>query len=105
MLNFFQHHWSRREKYLMRIGALRAALALVLGVLLAALLIVWQVGKNDIRSNTLRTEAHEMQPGQTIPPNAGPIGGPFKLVNQDGHTISDADFRGKYLLIYFGYTY
>jgi len=36
----------------------------------------------------------------------GPVvGGPFSLVDGDGHTVTDADFRGKYLLVYFGYTY
>lgn len=33
------------------------------------------------------------------------IGGPFTLVDQDGRTVTDADFRGKYMLVYFGYTY
>ncbi len=33
------------------------------------------------------------------------IGGPFTLVSGDGHTVTDRDFRGKYLLVYFGYTY
>ena len=33
------------------------------------------------------------------------IGGPFKLVDQHGRAVSDADFRGQYMLIYFGYTY
>jgi len=33
------------------------------------------------------------------------IGGPFVLVNQDGKTVSEDDFKGKYMLIYFGYTY
>ena len=37
--------------------------------------------------------------------NKGPIGGPFALTDQDGRPRSDADFRGKLLLIYFGYTY
>lgn len=33
------------------------------------------------------------------------IGGPFTLVDQNGRTVSDADFRGRYMLIYFGYAY
>ena len=33
------------------------------------------------------------------------IGGPFELVDQHGATRTDADFRGSYLLIFFGYTY
>ena len=38
--------------------------------------------------------------------NAGPaVGGPFTLTDQNGATRSDADFRGKIMLIYFGYTY
>ncbi|HEY3918554.1 MAG TPA: SCO family protein [Stellaceae bacterium] len=38
--------------------------------------------------------------------NAGPaVGGPFSLVDQDGATRRDSDFRGKVMLVYFGYTY
>ncbi len=33
------------------------------------------------------------------------VGGPFTLVNQDGETVTDADFRGRPMLIYFGFTY
>lgn len=37
--------------------------------------------------------------------NRGPIGGPFDLVDQNGRHHTDAEFRGKFLLLYFGYTY
>jgi cytochrome oxidase Cu insertion factor (SCO1/SenC/PrrC family) len=33
------------------------------------------------------------------------IGGPFHLVDEDGRARSDADFRGKLMLIYFGYSF
>jgi len=36
---------------------------------------------------------------------SGAVGGPFTLIDQNGATRSDADFRGKVMLIYFGYTY
>jgi cytochrome oxidase Cu insertion factor (SCO1/SenC/PrrC family) len=32
------------------------------------------------------------------------IGGPFTLTNQDGKRVTDQDFRGKYMLVVFGYT-
>jgi protein SCO1 len=39
--------------------------------------------------------------------NAGgpSIGGPFTLESSAGKTVTDRDFRGKYMLVYFGYTY
>ena len=32
------------------------------------------------------------------------IGGPFQLVGGDGKLVTDRDFRGRWMLIYFGYT-
>lgn len=33
------------------------------------------------------------------------IGGPFSLIDQHGRTVTDQSLRGRYLLIYFGYTF
>jgi protein SCO1/2 len=33
------------------------------------------------------------------------VGGPFTLTSQDGKKVSDSQFRGRYMLIAFGYTY
>ena len=33
------------------------------------------------------------------------IGGPFSLVDQNGHAVTDRSFPGKYRIVYFGYTF
>lgn len=33
------------------------------------------------------------------------VGGPFTLVNQDGRPVTEKDFLGKYMLVFFGYTF
>ena len=33
------------------------------------------------------------------------IGGPFSLVDQTGKTVTDQDFRGRYMLVFFGFTH
>ncbi|WP_354311185.1 SCO family protein [Sphingomonas trueperi] len=44
--------------------------------------------------------------GTEPPPLAGArVGGPFTLTDQNGKTVTDADFAGKYRIVYFGYTY
>ncbi|HEX7564405.1 MAG TPA: SCO family protein [Bradyrhizobium sp.] len=35
----------------------------------------------------------------------GPIGGPFTLSDQNGKPRRDIDFRGKLMIVYFGYTF
>ena len=39
------------------------------------------------------------------PIRAGGIGGPFTLIDGTGKTVTDASFRGKWMLLYFGYTH
>ncbi|MEJ2375845.1 MAG: SCO family protein [Pseudolabrys sp.] len=40
-----------------------------------------------------------------VGPGPSAIGGPFTLTDQDGKTITDQDFKGKPLLVFFGYTH
>ena len=35
----------------------------------------------------------------------GGVGGPFTLTDGSGRTVTDRDLRGRYLLVYFGYTF
>jgi cytochrome oxidase Cu insertion factor (SCO1/SenC/PrrC family) len=37
--------------------------------------------------------------------NREPVGGPFSLTDHGGKPRTEADFRGKFLLVYFGFTY
>ncbi|WP_050630372.1 SCO family protein [Bradyrhizobium viridifuturi] len=37
--------------------------------------------------------------------NREPVGGPFALTDQAGHERTDRDFRGRLMLVYFGFTY
>ncbi len=43
--------------------------------------------------------------GQVITTGQADVGGPFRLTDQNGKPVSDADFRGRYMLIYFGYSF
>ena len=38
-------------------------------------------------------------------PGSVPIGGPFTLVDHTGSTVTEKDYRGKYLLVFFGFTH
>ncbi len=44
---------------------------------------------------------------QDTPPAAlaAAIGGPFRMTDHNGRAVTDADFRGRPMIVYFGYTY
>jgi protein SCO1/2 len=48
---------------------------------------------------------HEIPTGPTHVTGPAAVGGPYQLIDQDGHSRSSADFHGKYQLVYFGYTF
>ena len=42
--------------------------------------------------------------GGTVPGDTPAVGSPFRLVADGGRIVADHDLRGRYLLVYFGYT-
>ncbi len=46
-----------------------------------------------------------LQPQGTLVEGKALIGGPFSLVDTDGKRVTDRDFRGKLMLVFFGYTH
>jgi cytochrome oxidase Cu insertion factor (SCO1/SenC/PrrC family) len=56
----------------------------------------------------IATEVTEPSPTELIEglvSGRAPVGGPFELTDQTGHRRTNADFRGKLVVLYFGYTY
>jgi len=43
--------------------------------------------------------------GRVVSTGQADVGGPFRLTGQDGKSVTDQDFRGRYMLIYFGYSF
>jgi protein SCO1/2 len=69
---------------------------------LAAGLLLTGAGWSSSQSPDERSAARLMD---DLMWNRGPIGGPFALIDHTGKPRTDQDFRGKLLLIYFGYSY
>jgi protein SCO1 len=45
------------------------------------------------------------RPAEEPPLQGARMGGPFTLMDQNGRTVHDSEFAGRYRLIYFGYTF
>ncbi|MBL4618191.1 MAG: SCO family protein [Robiginitomaculum sp.] len=64
----------------------------------AIVLIIFIGGWMWVKSNNQPQQA-------TLSSGRASIGGDFTLINQDGVTVTQDDFRGKAMLVYFGYAY
>lgn len=47
----------------------------------------------------------DVQKNRVVTSGTALIGGPFELVGKDGKTVTDQDFRGRYMLVFFGFTH
>lgn len=81
------------KKRLIRIG-IGSVLALIVGAGIAW----WQVQNEQAQ----RAAQSAGGPGAVTP--GVQIGGPFSLTDHTGQTVTDADFRGRLMLVYFGFT-
>jgi protein SCO1/2 len=64
----------------------------------AGLIIGTALGTLALRSTSSTSEDRVEVTGKPL------IGGPFSLVDQTGKRVTDEDYRGKYMLVFFGYT-
>jgi cytochrome oxidase Cu insertion factor (SCO1/SenC/PrrC family) len=72
---------------------LRLAIGTLIGLGIAAGIVWWQISSLPTGSSS------GTQTGTAL------VGGPFSLTDQTGRPVTDADYRGRYLLIYFGFTF
>jgi protein SCO1/2 len=58
-----------------------------------------------LKMRTITASAPTAVPGEIRIGSDVAIGGPFALTDQNGRRVTDKDFAGRFMLIYFGYTY
>ena len=73
----------------------------MIGLVLAGVLAGAGLGVLAFRAPSSTTEV-ETQERQVT--GKATVGGPFSLVDQTGKHVTDKDFRGRYMLVFFGYT-
>jgi cytochrome oxidase Cu insertion factor (SCO1/SenC/PrrC family) len=74
--------------------------ALTMGLLAAAVMVGAALLRGPAPADT-----DAPQPAPVRSSGEAQIGGPFTLVNHRGETVTEADFAGRPMLIYFGFTY
>jgi protein SCO1/2 len=75
----------------------------LIAVILAAAGSAYFYLRDDVPAEGTRAGAARLM--NELMSGKGPVGGPFTLTDQDGGRKSLSDFRGKLVLLYFGFTY
>lgn len=79
------------------------AVAVLAAILVASVLgMVYFVVSQDSPSTRYGPETTKSTLTRLAPPTRG---GPFSLIDHQGRPVSDEDFRGRFMLVFFGYTY
>jgi len=73
--------------------------------LIAALLVFAIAADAATAEDTPPDQAAAAQMMEDLMYGRGTVGGPFTLTDQGGRQHSDSDFRGKLMIVYFGYTF
>ncbi|APH54144.1 SCO1/SenC family protein [Granulibacter bethesdensis] len=76
--------------------------ALILVIAAVAVIGAWHAGLFGEGSGT--GQEANFSRGQEVDGHAG-IGGSFSLTDQNGRTVTDQTLRGRWMLVYFGYTF
>jgi protein SCO1/2 len=71
------------------------SLALSVVLLAAGGYLWWQRGSIDPQA---------VLGGMSVPPGVA-VGGPFELIDHTGRTVTDRDYRGRFMLVFFGFTH
>jgi protein SCO1/2 len=69
-----------------RLVAILAAVILALAAAIGAAALIWKGSPVAVVGEAL-------------------VGGPFAMTNQDGKRVTEKDFHGRYMLVFFGFTY
>ncbi|MDE1172476.1 MAG: SCO family protein [Parvibaculaceae bacterium] len=68
-------------------------------IMLLAALIVLLAGGGWYINGRMEAQEEAASSGEVL------IGGPFRLTNQNGESVTEQNFQGKFMLVYFGYTF
>ncbi len=83
----------------LKIPGARTSLIIVSAVIAVACVSVLRLYSSDDRQHQHGVSKQQDIPAGTLP------GGPFTLVDHTSRTVTDKDFRGSFLLVFFGYTH